>query len=674
MFTLGIHGGMNSMSAFESATPINWLHDAAAVLCRDGDVVAASEEERFVRIKHASHFPLEAIRYCLESQRISLKDVHAIVLSSQLMNDFLTMVNRWRHGTRAWLADSSFEVFASRVLAEEFGVDVRDRVRIGSHHASHALGAVWQSGMTECLCVVLDGWGDGLTGVVFSWRDGQLTALRSLHDVGPAGMYLLGTEILGFAQFDEYKVMGLAPYGDAAIAAAQSDALVALKPEGEFAVSLPALRRLARTTQAFREREVAIEQRHKDFAATIQAATEKALLHLLTHFRRQTGHRNLCMAGGLAQNCTANGKVLSSGLFGDVFVQPAAYDAGCAIGAAIDGYLQAGGRMTSKRLAHVYWGRATEERDALAAQLHAWADVAEITEMADECATAARLIAEGRIIGWVQGRAEFGARALGNRSILADPRPASNRTRINAMVKKRESFRPFAPSVLQEYLDEYFDLPPGDLALPFMVFVVPVRERYRSLLGAVTHVDGSARVQSVSRATNEQFWRLIDGFRQLAGIPVVLNTSFNNNAEPIVNTPCDAMNCYLSTEIDDLVIGPFLVRRKAPVQDRWSLLAGLVPRLSHRFALMQAAGRSGAVECSIQDRYTNARLPVSEVVHRWLSDSAARQLAFGETGDATAGRAAVDELFALWSRRVFVAERARAVGTAAAHATASASV
>jgi carbamoyltransferase len=655
MFTLGIHGGINTARDFTLPTPVNWLHDAAAVLCRDGEVVAAAEEERFTRIKHVSFFPVEAIRYCLDSQHLTLADVEWIVLSSDHMNDFLRMVNNWRHGTRGWLAENRYARVASDVLARDFGVDTQDTLLFAGHHRSHALSAVWQSGFAECLCVVLDGWGDGLTGLIASFRDGQLTIVRTLSEIGPAGLYLTGTEIIGFSQFEEYKVMGLAPYGDPEQARSDGARLIACRDQGESAVLLPEMTRLAEERRAFRVRDAAIEPRHVNFAAALQSAAEHAFLHLLRYVQYETGHEHLALAGGFAQNCTANGKVIASGLFKEVFVQPAAYDAGCAIGAAMHGYLHAGGRMTSQRLAHVYWGADTPPRQTLERLFHAWNAMIDVQEPEDICDTAAQLIADGCLIGWMQGRAEFGARALGNRSILADPRPAANKDRINALVKKREAFRPFAPSVQEECLHAYFEVPAGVDALPFMVVVVPVREPYRTLLGAVTHVDGTARVQSVSKSSNERYWRLLDAFRARTGLPVVLNTSFNINAEPIVNSASDALNCFLSTGIDHLIIGDYLISRKIPAGDA-SIIYALVPRLSCRFALTRTSSVCGRVTRNLQDRYTNEVLPISPEAYDALMEALDRHATFDAVIDRTSARAPhlARELFELWQHRVFV--------------------
>jgi carbamoyltransferase len=653
MYTLGVHGGINTARRFSLATPPNWVHDASAVLCRDGKVVAASEEERFVRIKHVTHFPAEAIRFCLASEGISLADVSRIVLSSHHMNDFAAMVNKWRYGGRGDLVSNDFREISAEILQAELGVDMRGKIGFVGHHLGHTVSAVAQSGFEDCLSVVLDGWGDGLIGHVASLNGGRLEVIRQFDGLGPAGLYLAGTQWIGFSQFDEYKVMGLAPYGNPAVYERAMNELLTLQADGGFTYTMACI-----PQDAFRAVSAPLEQRHMDYAAALQQTTERVLLHVIERFQKITGHRNLCLSGGLAQNCTANGKVLTSGLFENVFVQPAAYDAGCSIGAAILGYVECGGSLKSERISHVYWGYETPDSDRLKPELATWADVIDVATPADAPAAAAALIAGGRVIGWTQGKAEFGARALGNRSILADPRPPENKDRINAMVKKRESFRPFAPSVLEEHLHEYFEVPANVSSLPFMVFVVKVKPQYRGLLGAITHVDGSARVQSVSRKANEKYWRVIDEFRKLTGVPMVLNTSFNNDAEPIVNTPNDAINCFLSTQIDSLIIGDFLIHRR-PDAPQPGLVRRLIPRLGHRFALTQQGSLSGRIDRVVYDRYRNETLDISTAAQSAILEAAEKRVPFDAVLGPGEDPRLNAELFDLWGRRVFFCDGGR---------------
>lgn len=334
-----------------------------------------------------------------------------------------------------------------------------------------------------------------------------------------------------------------------------------------------------------------------------------------------------------------------------MFVQSAAHDAGCALGAAMAVHMQKAPGRRPPAIRHLYWGRHIGARDEVREALAAWRDFVTVEELADAPRTAAELIAAGSVIGWAQSRSEFGPRALGNRSIVADPRPAQNKDIINSMVKKREEFRPFAPSVIEEAAHEYFDLG-GDESMPFMVFTVPVREDKQRLLGAVTYVNGTARVQTVSKHTNERFWRLIRAFGDITGVPVVLNTSFNNNAEPIVDSVDDCVTCFLTTQLDCLVVGDYLVRKK---QVPLSGYAELVPALPPFVKLLSLRGRTPSgyeVQRALVTTYSEATYPVSAEAFEVLS-RADEHRRLGELLEAAAGREAIiAELLELWSQRV----------------------
>ena len=606
-----------------------------------------------MRIKHVNYFPLEAIRFCLRSEGIGLQDVERVVLTSTHMDNFLNLLNNWRYGTGAPAYHYSFKEFSARLLQCEFGQDVRTKMLCAGHHRSHTLSTVYQSGYSDCLCIVLDAWGDGLTGIVSSFKDGDLQKLAEFTGTGPAAFYLMGTHILGFSQFDEYKVMGLAPYGNPAPYIDALAAMVRLENEGRFAITIP-----PDAYQSFdlsRERGAPLLQKHKDFAAALQAVVEMIIMHVAAHFRKLSGAHRLCLAGGFAQNCTSNGKLLVSKLFSEIFVQPAAYDAGCAIGAAFHGFLECGGRMPTERIKHVYWGGgAFSDADEPGRRLSEWKSVMDVEHHQDIGTIAAQLIARGQVIGWVQGRSEFGARSLGNRSILADPRPSNNKDRINAMIKKREGFRPFAPSVLEENLHDFFEIDSATTELPFMVFVVKVREQYRKVLGAVTHVDGTARVQSVSAETNPHYHGLIKAFGKLTGIPIVLNTSFNNNHEPIVNTYSEAINCYLSTDLDYLIIGNYLLKKKPNVSGR-EVLLNLIPRMYHRYTAERHIMADGSLGHFLRDRHSDNRGAISPAVYECLTTAVHKRAVFGEIlkGTGSDSPSILEALYDLWSRRVF---------------------
>jgi carbamoyltransferase len=298
---------------------------------------------------------------------------------------------------------------------------------------------------------------------------------------------------------------------------------------------------------------------HMDIAAALQEALEAIVFHVLRYYRDMTGASRICIAGGVGLNCTLNGKLVTSGLFDDVFIYPACGDSGLPVGSALAAYFKRCKQPRKVPMKNLYLGREIGGADEIEKELCKWNGMVSFRRVEDVSVTAATLLADDKVIGWVQGRSEFAPRALGNRSILADPRPARNKERINAIVKKREAFRPFAPSVMEEYAGDYFQLPDNKTSFPHMIFTLMVKPEFKDQLGAVIHVDGSARVQTVSSSENSRYWRLIDHFRELTGVPIVLNTSFNNNAEPIVDTVNDAMVSFLTTKLDHLIIGDYLI-------------------------------------------------------------------------------------------------------------------
>jgi len=558
VYVLGLSGGLNRSGDDRFLLPAFLEHDAAAALYRDGRLVAAIEEERLSRFKHAPSFPREAIRFCLAAAGIRLADVGAIGWygEEETWNRFLLHQERPPGGDiRAVIAG---------LLEEEHGCQVGDRLQFVAHHLCHALSAYAMSGFDRALVMTLDGRGDDESGSVWTAGPDGFEQIASIPVEDSLGeLYLNVIEYIGFELFEEYKVMGLAPYGDPSRTLPALRGLYTLEPDGRWSLTCDkdavfcALAPLGPRRWRGQERE----RLHQDIAAGLQGALEEILLHALGHYREATGLDQLCLAGGVAHNCAANGKILRSGLFSRLFVQPASHDAGCSLGAALALHNQGAG-MPVERIEHVYWGRHIGSDEELAERLAGWAPLVTAERSADVCERAARMLADGEVLGWAQGRSEFGPRALGNRSILADPRPVGNRERINAMIKKREAFRPFAPAVLEEELTRYFDLPAGADPLPFMTVVVEVRPEHRELLGAVTHVDGSARVQTVSRRTSERTWRLIDRFRALTGVPVLLNTSFNNHREPIVDSVDDVIACLLTTQLDVCVVGDHIVRKR----------------------------------------------------------------------------------------------------------------
>jgi len=568
MYVLGISGGWDPVCPTEdaSASPRFFrsnplLHDSAAVLLHNGEVVAGIEEERLNRIKHTNTFAVEAVRFCLRTAGITLPQVDRIAyyFKEEFLNELVTFL-MLQHGRFA--PPGGARGFLAGLLSETFNSDIQpERLAFVDHHQAHAASAFRVAPFPDALVVTLDGEGDGLSTTVSAGERGKLHRLAALPRQNSLGhLYLRITRQLGYRFFDEYKVMGLAPYGDPARFREAFNRVCTLHEEGKFQLHADKLQQLCASYPP-RRRGEPFTQLHKDLAASLQEALERAVLHLLKHYRASTGLRNLCLAGGVAHNSTLAGKILRDGLFDGVFVQPAASDAGCALGAALSVSHESVAGTASKPLQHVYWGTEVGSPCEVLKGLMPWSGLVEIVPLTDPSEAGARLVAEGAVIGWSQGRSEFGPRALGNRSILADPRPGDNKDRINALVKQRESYRPFAPSVLEEYAAEFFEVPPGG-SLGFMTTVLLVKESWRAALGAVTHIDGSARVQTVSRDTNPRFWHLIDAFRQRTGIPILLNTSFNHSVEPIVDSVEDAVVCLLTTGLTHLIVGDYLVTRR----------------------------------------------------------------------------------------------------------------
>lgn len=583
---MGISGGIqleHETCSFALGKGI--FHDAAAVLISDGKMVAAIEEERLNRIKHTKLAPTKAIRFCLESYGADIRDVDCFayyfedgVLTAALQNFNLMNVAR-----RDRFPD--FPSWLRQVIGKEFNHEIEPRkLKFFRHHLTHAMSAFAPSGFGRSLVLTTDAMGEREAGLLLIGEGSRLKPLRSFSVKNSLGFFYSNLiQFIGFQFQEEYKVMGLAPYGDPARYRDTLKSLYDLLPDGDYVIHEDRYYWLEGFVKP-RKRSDELNQSHMDFAASLQEALETIVFHILKHYQSATGEKNLCLAGGVAQNCTLNGKLLRSGLFEKVFVQPASYDAGCAIGAALCAQAELEPASELPKLDHVYLGSEIGDLPSILSALQPWEDFIDYQLTEDACAKAAEMIAEGRVIGWAQGRSEFGPRALGNRSILADPRPSKNKDIINAMVKKREAFRPFAPSVLEEEADLFFEMPQGVEQLPYMAFIVKVREEKQKLLGAITHVDGTARIQTVSKRTNEKFWRLISAFKAMTGLPVLLNTSFNNNAEPIVNSVEDAVVSFLTTGLHFLFVGDYLVSKKQVVDEALLLLRPLLPRhlkLSH---------------------------------------------------------------------------------------------
>lgn len=577
---------------------LNAYHgDVAAAVLRDGTLVAALEEERFARVKHVAGFPAQAIARGLEMAGATPADVDLWAIARGRRVHLLQKARfALSHRPGAALV-GQYRTTAGKsanipcVIADTFGLPpetVAARARFIEHHPAHLASAFYTSGMPDAACCAIDGFGDFVSVSIAEGRAGRMRVLDRVFFPHSLGMlYLAITQYLGFKKFgDEYKVMGLAPYGKPAYAEAIRK-LVTLESAGRFRLDLDYFRhwtgevsmnwdagepvvpdvytgKLIDLLGPARTPDQPVDTRHEDLAASVQRVFEEAAFHVLRGVHGRVPSDRLCLAGGCAMNSVANGKIRGNTPFRKVFIQPAAGDNGTALGAALEAWHTGGDRPLGTRMAHSYWG--TEyDADAIAAVIrgHRGADIDRYdwTTLHDEtalCQATAHKLADGNIVGWFQGRMEWGARALGNRSIIADPRRRDMRDVINQKIKFRERFRPFAPSVLAEAIDDYFV---GAVHDPFMIQVYPVRPEKRDTIPAVTHVDGSGRLQSVSRESNPRYWALISAFHQITGVPVLLNTSFNEN-EPIVERPEQALDCFLRTDMDVLVMGPHLLSKR----------------------------------------------------------------------------------------------------------------
>jgi carbamoyltransferase len=559
---------------------ISFSNDAAAAFVRDGVPLCAVAEERYARVKHWDGFPAEAVRFCLEHAGISVADVDHVAFfwnPAIHLEPRLSRRQTIRHHAEYLYAlpNQLLQLYPDRPAADltEQVLHFRDgtrplRLAYVEHHLAHA-AYFFVSPFDRAAIVTVDGYGERPAALIGVGEGGRVTALERIdfpHSLG--SLYAAVTQHLGFkANSGEGKVMGLAAYGraDSAIGRACHD-LVRLLPGGRFELDLAYfsfyLERTARVSPKFVERfgparaaEGPMEERHHDLAAGLQAVFEAVYGHLIAEARRRTGARDLVLSGGAALNCVANGTVPFQQGFERIYVPPAAGDDGAALGAALYLHHQHLGHPRAGVVHdHAHLGPDTDPAEVRTALEQAGCSHATVGARAP--AVAARLLADGFFLGWYQGRAEFGPRSLGARSILADPRPAAVKDALNARVKFREPFRPFAPSVLEERAEECFA---GAGPSPFMLVVRPTRPERLDSLRAVTHVDGGARVQTVTRQTNARYYELIAEFDRLTGVPAVLNTSFNVRGEPIVNSPKDALRCFFTTDLDFLFLGDELV-------------------------------------------------------------------------------------------------------------------
>jgi carbamoyltransferase len=585
-----------------------FYHDSAAALVVDGKIIAAAQEERFTRKKHDSGFPHRAVEYCLAEGGLSLGDLDHIAFYDKpflkfqrLLETYLAFAPRgfksFRTAMPVWMKEKLFQKHLLRKELEKIQdlKDLESKLLFAEHHQSHAASAFFPSPFDEAAVLTIDGVGEWATTSFGMGKGHELTMLKELHFPHSLGLlYSAFTYYTGFkVNSGEYKIMGLAPYGDPRYAKLIFDHLIDLKEDGTFRLDqsyFDYCTGLTMTSRKFndlfggppRVSEELVTQREMDLAASVQAVTEEVMLRLTRSLARESGMKNLCLAGGVALNCVANGKVLRDGAFENIWVQPASGDAGGALGAALIGYH--GFKQQPRKLNGVmdgmkgaYLGPGFDDREIETELKDAGAVFKTLSE-AEMIKTTAAALAEGKAVGWFQGRMEFGPRALGGRSILGDARSATMQRTLNLKVKYRESFRPFAPSVLREHVGEWFEHE-GDS--PYMLIVADVVDDKRRLMNedqealfgidklnvarseipAVTHVDYSARIQTVHEETNPTYHKLIKAFHGETGCPILVNTSFNVRGEPIVCTPKDAFRCFMGTEIEMLVCGNVVMNK-----------------------------------------------------------------------------------------------------------------
>ena len=548
------------------------MHDSSACLVRDGELVFAVAEERISRLKHDARFPQNAIQACLDFAGVTAGQLDEVCFgwqvpgasfrhdlkcyaSGKLPVSYLSGLNSTLHFLSMWHQDGGAKRFG-----QNFG-SVKARMRFVDHHLAHALSAYAYSGFDEAAVVVMDGRGAWEATSIWHGRDGRLEHVLTIPFPDSVGLfYSEFTAYLGFQRnSDEWKVMGLAPYGQRGV-----DLRAFIDPEAKpYRVHIKRL--IANGDGVFfgmkellgppRVAESEIDERHKNIAFAVQEACETAMMSVVRMAVEKTKCKNVCLAGGVALNSKGNGEIVRSGLVEKLFVQPAASDDGVALGAALAPYLDGGGKLPNKPMRHAYYGPCFGD-ETIEAALRTYK--LRYKRLGDPAACAAELLSEGKILGWFQGRMEFGPRALGSRSILADPRDPEMNAKVNNAVKFREWWRPFAPALKKESAAEYLESATDS---PFMILTAQVRPEKRGVIPSVTHVDGSARPQTVEKEINPLYWRLIDEFGKRTGVPVVMNTSFNLRGEAIVHTPTDAIRTFYSSGMDALVIGSFAVEK-----------------------------------------------------------------------------------------------------------------
>jgi len=587
-----------------------YYHDSAAAIIQNGVILAAAQEERFTRRKHDARFPINAIEYCLNDAGISPKEIDYVVFYDKpflkferLLETYLAFAprgfNSFRKAIPLWLKE---KLFQKKLLCDElhkcgFEGNLGNRLLFSEHHLSHAASAFFPSPFSRSAILTMDGVGEWATSSFALGKENKIEIHKEIHFPHSIGLlYSAFTYYIGFkVNSGEYKLMGLAPYGEPKYAQRILDHLIDLKTDGSFRLDLSYFNYctgLTMTSTRFhdlfgappRPAESQLTQEHMDVAASIQKVTEEVVLRLSRSLIKETGEKNLCLAGGVALNCVANGKILREGFQNNLWIQPASGDAGGALGAALAAYhlhLEQPRQLTASgdSMQGSYLGPIFSDEE-IAKRLEGVGAQFEVLQEDEFIRSCVEILQEGKAVGWFQGRMEFGPRALGARSILGDARSPQMQSVLNLKVKFRESFRPFAPSVLKDDVSEWFDL---DADSPYMLLVADIAKKYqrpmtdeqkqlfgieklnvpRSDIPAITHVDYSARIQTVHKETNPRYHKLLSVFKSRTGCPVLVNTSFNVRGEPIVCTPEDAFRCFMGTGIEALAIGNCFLRKEA---------------------------------------------------------------------------------------------------------------
>jgi carbamoyltransferase len=550
-------------------------HDAAACIVRNGQPLAAAEEERFSRRKHDARFPHLAIAYCLREAGIKASELDAIAFYEKPARKLERVLQIGKQYAPASHANVLAQF--SHVIKEGVGVEriIRERLQFdGSvyfceHHLAHAASAFYVSPFNEAAILTVDGVGEWATCAEFAGHGSSIDLHREIHYPHSLGLlYSTITAYLGFkVNDDEYKIMGLASYGQPRFRK-ELEQLVQMHPDGSFSLALTYFTFMFDAQKMYSDKLVEllgparlpqepITDRHRDIAASLQSVTEDIMVAMARSSREKTAHKNLCLAGGVAQNCVANSRILERSGFENIFIQPAPGDSGAAMGAALWASQEVFHEKRHIGEHHTLLGPAFTEEE-MASAMKVFGISADRLDEETLCQRVALLIHRNFVVGWFQGRMEFGPRALGSRSILANPCNPDMKDILNARVKFREEFRPFAPAVTEEAAPTYFEMKGHS---PFMLLTPRVYPEYATMIPSVTHVDGTARVQTVSKSHHPLFHQLIESFGKLSGTPIIINTSFNVRGEPIVCTPEDAIRCFLATDIDFLAMGPFLITK-----------------------------------------------------------------------------------------------------------------